>query len=278
MAKILLVGCGALGTAVALNLYHAGHEVVGIRKSLKPLPCNMKTIQADVTVSDVVSVLAVTQPQIVIYCIAATAQNDENYYLHYVAGLKYVLESQLHNTRLERVFFVSSTRVYGKTTDALVDESTSAIAIDFGGCRLLEAEQLLTNLKCDYTILRLSGIYGAGRLYLLNMAKDIQRWPKENHWSNRIHEEDAARFVSYLVDRHFSNQKLASCYLVTDDMPTEQYVVLMWLAKKLKVDVESVEVPHVNGGKRLINYRMRETGFVLKYPTYVQGYRELLQF
>ena len=59
-------------------------------------------------------------------------------------------------------------------------------------------------------------------------------------------------------------------------MPTEQYEVLMWLAKQLDVDVESVEVPHINGGKRLINHRMRETGFVLMYPTYVQGYRELL--
>lgn len=278
MAKILLVGCGALGTAIALNLYHAGHEVVGIRKSLKQLPYNMKTIQADVTVADVVNVLAVTQPQIVIYCIAATAQNDENYYLHYVAGLRHVLESQRYNTQLERVFFVSSTRVYGKTTDALVDEDTVTTATDFGGCRLLEAEQLLSNLECEHTVLRLSGIYGAQRLYLLNMSKDIQRWPEENHWSNRIHEEDAARFVSYLVDRHVSNQKLASCYLVTDDMPTAQYEVLMWLAKQLNVDVGHVEVPHINGGKRLINHRMRETGFVLKYPTYVQGYRELLQF
>jgi nucleoside-diphosphate-sugar epimerase len=276
MAKILLVGCGALGTAIALNLYHAGHEVVGVRKSLKQLPHAIRTIQADVTLSDTLNELAAVQAQIVIYCVAATAQNDENYYQHYVVGLRNVLEVQQSNTQLERVFFVSSSRVYGKTIDELVDENTPAIATDFGGSRLLEAEQLLAILRCEHTILRLSGIYGTGRLYLLNLAKDVVRWPLENHWSNRIHQEDAAGFVCYLVDRHSSNQKLESCYLVTDNMPTQQYEILIWLARQLNVDVENIQVPHANGGKQLSNLRMRETGFVLRYPTYLDGYKALL--
>jgi nucleoside-diphosphate-sugar epimerase len=277
MLKVLLVGCGSLGTAIAMNLFEAGHEVIGVRKSSKPLPNGLKTIQADVTMSSQFEALNLIKPQVIIYCIAANAQSDESYYLHYVAGLKHVLESQQDNTLLERVFFVSSTRVYGKVTQDIVDEDSPTIANDFGGERLLQAEQLLSQLKCEHTVLRLSGIYGPGRLYLLNMAKDMSRWPELNHWSNRIHQQDAAAFISFLVNSHEKKLQLDSCYLVTDDMPTQQYEVLLWIAKQLNQNVGNIAVPPVGGGKRLSNKRMRDTGFLLTYPTYQQGYMELLE-
>jgi len=276
MAKVLLLGCGDLGTAIALNLWSAGHEVIGVRRSDKPLPSGMQTIQADVTVHDSLHILAKIKPQIIIYCISAGAQSDESYYLHYVLGLQHVLATQQDNTLLERVFFVSSTRVYGKVIEAVVNEESPAIASDFGGERLLQAEALLSQLECPHTVLRLSGIYGPGRLYLLNLAKDRSRWPEQNHWSNRIHQYDAAAFISHLVNLHENEQPVCSCYVVTDDMPTQQYEVLLWICKQLEVDV-SVDVPPAMGGKRLSNKRMRETGFVLKYPTYQQGYIELLE-
>ncbi|MDX1914636.1 MAG: SDR family oxidoreductase [Methylophilus sp.] len=276
MAKILLVGCGKLGMAVALNLCRAGHEVVGVRKSAQALPMGMHTLQADVTQADSLTCLKMLYPQVVIYCIAATAQNDENYFQHYVLGLKNVLESQQNNKQLEHVFFVSSTRVYGQNTQEIVDEKTPVIPSDFGGERLLEAERVLSSLSCAYTVLRLSGIYGAGRLHLINLARDQSRWPAQNHWSNRIHQDDAAAFIEHLIRMHVHQQGLASCYLVTDDLPTQQYEVLTWLAQQMHLDVAQRPVPEVLHVKRLSNRLMRETGFVLQYPSYQQGYAAIL--
>lgn len=277
MAKILIVGCGDLGTAIALQLHQSQHEVIGLRISQQNLPHGMQTIQADVTQANTLTSVNHLNPTIIIYCVAAKAQTDANYHAHYVQGLKNVLATQSNNSHLQHVFFVSSTRVYGQNTQAILDESVVAEPADYGGERLLEAESVLAKLPCQSTALRLSGIYGEGRLYLVNMAKDISRWPVSNSWSNRIHRDDAAEFIAFLVQKSLSQQLLESCYIVTDDMPTLQYTVLTWLAKKLNIDVSRIQTPAENGGKRLSNQRLRATGFQLQYPNYQIGYQKVLE-
>ena len=287
---LLIVGCGDLGGEIARLLHVAGHVVIGVRASNKPLPAKLQAIQADVTNPASLSALKNLKPNILIYCVAANAQTDESYRAHYVDGLKNVLATQVDNHGLSHVFFVSSTRVYGQThgqkiTDIL-DENTPAIPCDFGGERLLEAENFLKEFclntrtdvqACKATSMRLSGIYGSGRLYLLNMAKDISRWPQENAWSNRIHRDDAARFIAFLCEKALKKQAIEDCYIVTDDMPTQQYDVLTWLASQQNIDTSQVKVPAALGGKRLSNLRLRATGFELHYPNYRVGYRHILQ-
>ena len=274
---VLIVGCGDLGGEIARLLSLAGHQVTGVRASNKPLPANIDVIQADVTHPASLSELGNLKPTILIYCVAANGQTDENYKAHYVDGLKNVVATQANNHGLQHVFFVSSTRVYGQRTDQILDENTPAIPADFGGERLLEAENVLKALACEATSMRLSGIYGAGRLYLVNMAKDLTRWPQENHWSNRIHRDDAARFIAFCCEKALQKQALESYYIVTDDMPTQQYEVLTWLASKQGVDASHIQKPAAQGGKRLSNARMRATGFELRYPNYQIGYAEILK-
>ncbi len=277
MAQILIIGCGDLGTAIAALLHQANHEVIGLRVSPRKLPNGMQTIQADVTKASTLAVLTHLNPHIIIYCVAASAQTDENYHAIYVQGLKNVLATQTRNADLQHVFFVSSTRVYGQNTPEILDEDTLAIPADFGGERLLEAENVLTQLTCKATILRLSGIYGQGRLYLVNTAKEPSRWPVNNSWSNRIHRDDAAGFIAFLVQKSLNQQAIENCYIVTDDMPTLQYTVLNWLARQQGIDVTEIQAPATHGGKRLSNQRLRATGFELQYPDFHIGYSKVLE-
>ena len=277
MAKVLLIGCGDLGTAIATRLHQAKHELIGVRFSSQTLPHAMQTIQADVTQLDSLSALSNLNPNILIYCVSASASTDESYLAHYVTGLKNVLATQANNHALWHVFFVSSTRVYGQPTLDLLDENTQAKPADFGGERLLEGENLLNNLPCKSTKLRLSGIYGTGRLYLVNTAKDFAKWPAQNNWSNRIHRDDAASFIAFLVEKVAQNQEVADCYLVTDDMPTQQYEVLRWLAAQMHIDTSHISTPQTQSGKRLSNKRLRDTGFQLQYANYQAGYAEILK-
>ncbi len=286
MAKILIVGCGDLGTAIATRL-HVGNEIIGLRRSNQALPLGMQTIQADVTQPNTLIALEKLNPNIIVYCVAADAQTDESYQAHYAHGLQNVLATQAQNHVLQHVFFVSSTRVYGQKSQDLLDETTPAIASDFGGARLLEAENLLKDFclnfcmqvneqACKSTSMRLSGIYGKGRLYLVNLSKEFSRWPLDNNWSNRIHRDDAAGFISYSVEKSIKNEPVDDCYIVTDDKPTQQYEVLTWLANAQNINVDSVKVPAIQGGKRLNNQRLRATGFQLQYPHYKIGYGEIL--
>lgn len=278
MTNILIVGCGDLGGKVAELLSIAGHAVTGVRASSKPCAATVNCIQADITKAASLSSLSRLHPEIVIYCVAANAQTDESYRMHYVDGLRNVLNTQLDNARLKHVFFVSSTRVYGQKTQDLIDETVTAIPSDFGGERLLEAEQLLKALQCTSTSIRLSGIYGSGRRYLINLAKAPERWPQSNKWTNRIHRDDAARLITFLCEQVSAGETVENCYIGTDDMPTLQHDVLKWLAIKLGVTPPNIMLDDGLGGKRLSNQRLHDIGFELMYKSYLDGYSEILKY
>ncbi len=274
MVKALIVGCGDLGSAVATQLAELGFKTVGVRRSDVAVD-GVTIIQADVTQPASLAILNDIHPEILIYCVAANGQTDEQYKSHYVDGLRHVLATQFKNTQLKHVFFVSSTRVYGQKTEVLLDETVAAIPADFGGERLLEAESLLKSLSCGTTVLRLSGIYGPGRLRMINLAKSPENWPELNSWSNRIHRDDAAAFMVFLVQKVLKNIAVDSCYIVTDSKPTTQYEVLQWIAAKLQVEAQ-VKVPLINGGKKLSNLAMIATGFKLQFPDFQAGYHMLI--
>ena len=87
MAKVLIIGCGDLGTAVAARLFDAGHTLVGVRRSSQALPHGMQTIQADVTQANTLGALENINPNIIIYCVSAGGSTDTQYQAAYVQGL-----------------------------------------------------------------------------------------------------------------------------------------------------------------------------------------------
>jgi nucleoside-diphosphate-sugar epimerase len=272
--KVLIVGFGDLGGAIAERLTCLEMHVYGVARSQKTVD-GVEMIQADVTNLASLDKLTLIQPNIIVYCVAAGGQTDGQYKQAYVDGLRNVLVTQVDNPQLKHVFFVSSTRVYGQEADAVLDESVTPVPSDFGGERLLEAESLLSSLLCDTTVLRLSGIYGPGRLRMINLAKSPERWPQSNNWSNRIHRDDAAEFVVFLIQKILDGTTVDLTYVVTDTKPVSQYEVLSWIASQLGLKLPNI-LP-VSGGKRLSNEAMLATGFVLKYPDYQVGYQALLQ-
>lgn len=274
--EILIVGCGDLGTTLGKTLMARGYQVIGLRRSKTLLPEGIRTITCDVTnPSSLASALADTRPAIAVYCVAADAQTDAAYKSQYVEGLQNILNALVPGDTPPHVFFVSSTRPYGQETHALLDETTPARPADFGGERLLEAETLLAASPFPSTVLRLSGIYGPGRHRLMSLAQQPHEWPQRNSWTNRIHRDDAAAFIAFLVARALAGENLAESYIVTDSAPAPQHEVLRWIARETGQD-DLPASPAVSGGKRLSNARMLGTGFHLRYPTYREGYKHEL--
>ena len=271
---ILIAGYGDLGSAVGASLAQEGLPVLGLSRSERTQTEGVRRLVADVTQAATLAVLAQTDPQILLYCVAASEQSDDNYRAHYVDGLRNVLAALGHARNLRHVFFVSSTRVYGQVDDTPLSETSPAQPADFGGRRLLEAEQVLDGLTCQHTALRLSGIYGPGRERMLRLALDPASWPQQNAWSNRIHRDDAAAFIVHLMHAVLSGKQIDDCYLVTDSCPAPQIEVLHHLAGYAP---GTIEVPAPAGGKRLSNARMLGTGFRLRYPDYRTGYASLME-
>ena len=275
--KILIVGCGQLGFSIVKNADPDIFKLYGFSRSLKKSPPSIEMHQVDILKNEAIDVIKSVNPEIIIYAVSADTQSVESYQDHYVAGLKKTYAALLELDHFKHLFFVSSTRVYGQKTTKILSELDIAEPSDFGGEALIEAEAVARQLKDKATILRLSGIYGPNRTRMIQLAQSNPgNWPATNNWSNRIHEEDAARFIVFLIKRIMLKEPIEPLYLVTDGIPTKQYDVLTWIRKRLQLTTDTIEIPILESGKQLQSVLLNQNGFILKYPDFTYGYEAII--
>ena len=275
--KILIVGCGQLGFSIVKNADPDIFKLYGFSRSLKKSPPSIEMHQVDILKNEAIDVIKSVNPEIIIYAVSADTQSVESYQDHYVAGLKKTYAAILELDHFKHLFFVSSTRVYGQKTTKILSELDIAEPSDYGGEALIEAEAVARQLKDKATILRLSGIYGPNRTRMIQLAQSNPgNWPATNNWSNRIHEEDAARFIVFLIKRIMLKEPIEPLYLVTDGIPTKQYDVLTWIRKRLQLTTDTIEIPILESGKQLQSVLLNQNGFILKYPDFTYGYEAII--
>ena len=275
--KVLIVGCGQLGFSIVKNADSDVFKLYGFSRSLRKSPASIEMHQVDILKTEAIDVIKLINPEIIIYAVSADTQSIESYQDHYVVGLKKTYEAILELNHFKHLFFVSSTRVYGQKTTKILSELDIAEPSDYGGEALMEAETVARQLKDKATILRLSGIYGPNRKRMIQLAQSNPgNWPATNNWSNRIHEEDAARFIVFLMKRIMMQESIEPIYLVTDGVPTKQYDVLTWIRNRLQLTTDTIELPILESGKQLQSVLLNQTGFVLKYPDFTYGYEAMI--
>jgi nucleoside-diphosphate-sugar epimerase len=276
---ILLAGCGDLGTEAGLRFASAGHRVVGWRRSPDKLPAEIEGAAANLSTAGLPPVPADTTA--VVIAVAADAPTEEAYRSAYLNGVAHVLDA-LERDRVtpERVLFVSSTAVHGDAEGGWIDENTTPEPGGFSGRIMREAEELLLK-RLDGTgtsavVLRLGGIYGPGRTRLIDQVRTGSAIiPDQPRFTNRIHRDDAAGAIMQLCTM---SAVPSPVYLGVDNDPAELGDVLRFLAAELGLDVPPTgDAGDARGGnKRCSNALLRETGFSFKYPTFREGYRDIL--
>lgn len=288
MARVLVAGCGYVGSELAERLAAGGHTVFGLRRGARPLPEGVAPLRADLLDrAGLRAALAEIEPggiDAVVYAAAADAADDEAYRRAYVEGLANVLAwADAQGMRPPRVFFTSSTAVYAQDDGAEVDEDSPTEPTHFSGVRMLEAERRVG--AANGIVLRLGGIYGPGRTRLIDAVRAGRATvrPGPPRWTNRIHRDDAARALQHLIARSLAGAPLDPVYIGVDDEPADEAAVLRWLAAQLGVAPPPVApageapAPRTRGGtKRCRNARLRATGFAFRYPTFREGYAPLL--
>ena len=279
--RVLIAGCGDLGLRVAklLALESSSNCSWGLRR--QPNLESTNDIQgftwfaADLTQPDTLRDLPEDITQ-VLYTAAPNARTEADYRAVYREGLERLLQA-VASPALQRVLFVSSTAVYGDHDAQWIDEDTPTAPKSFNGQVLLETEQWLQSQSAQFETLslRLSGIYGPGRSYLLDRLRAGQATAPaaESHWVNRIHIEDAAAAVVHLLNL----PKPQPIYLVTDSTPLPMRVLYEALAKLVGGPVPPEgPAPTSVGSKRLSNARLRDSGFTFKWPDSREGHAALL--
>jgi nucleoside-diphosphate-sugar epimerase len=277
MAKILIAGCGDLGSRLGKSLAKKDHKVYGIRRNIHKIPNEIIPISCDICLQP---------PKVpnnidyIYYILSAKSFNDNAYYKAYVLGVKNLLKA-VKGQNIKRIFFISSTSVFGQSNGKWVDENSEVDDSSFSSKRLIEGENLIGQSEHPSTVIRFGGIYGKGRTHLIDLILDGKGHCLEDIFSNRINTDDCIGVLKHLLTINRS-KKLADLYIGVDNKPTLSCEVYEWLAEQLSAsDIEHIE-PTENSrtkrsNKRLSNKKLTATGYKFKYPNFKKGYSALLE-
>jgi nucleoside-diphosphate-sugar epimerase len=269
--NVLIAGCGDVGNALATRLLAEGYRVWGVRRRIDALARGVEPWRIDLTDAGTFGAPPAAF-DFLFYTASADRRDEDHYRSIYVDGLRNLLcNLRDSGSPLRRVLFTSSTAVYGQSDGQWVDETSPTEPSGFNGRVLLQAEAVVRGATGIGISVRLSGIYGPGRTRLVHQVWTGEAKASES-WTNRIHVEDCARVLHHLMRL----ERPAELYLGSDDEPATTSDVVRWLSAELGVPAPEAAAP-AQLSKRCCNARLRDTGYRFKYPTYREGYRDIVR-
>jgi nucleoside-diphosphate-sugar epimerase len=260
---LVIAGAGDVGGRLASRRAAWGDDVIALRRRDVEAAPGVRGLRADLATGEGLSRLP-RRAEALVFCAAPDRRDEGAYRALYVDGLRRLIDA----CEAPRIIFVSSTAVYREDQGEWVDEDTPAMPPAFNGQALLAAEQALSPHPGGIA-LRLSGIYGPGREMMLRKARADE--PGRLHWTNRIHVEDAASALSWLLDMKAPER----LYLGSDDQPAREAEVLAWLREREGLPSVAAATG-TETGRRIRNARLRATGWAPAFPDYRSGYAAML--
>lgn len=271
---ILQIGLGQLGSVLMTALRSAGWSVQGARRHpTQPSECALNAAQP--WASSLMNLHAM--PTDVVLCLAPSGRTlaayQQAYWQPAHEGLRWcqAVVPQAH------VWLISSTSVYAQQQGEWVDEWAPAEPQRPTAQCIQQAEQVWLDSPQPVTVLRLGGLYGPGREYLLRQAaQPTAIADAEPIYTNRIHVNDVAGALVHLLKRRHAGQPVAPIYNVVDQDPAPLQAILPAIRAALGWP-EPTEVAQLGrGSKRVSAQALANTGFIWRYPSWRDGYAEIL--
>jgi len=280
MARILIAGCGYVGSALGERLLADSDTVWGLRRGPGLLPSGIRPIEADLAVSATLQDLP-SDLEVIVYAASPGGRDDAHYRTAYVEGVGRLLEAlEAHDQRPKRFIFVSSTAVYEQSSGEWVDEDSPTQPEHFSGRRLLEAERLVAAGPFPYTIVRFGGIYGPRRTRMLDQVRTGRAVyaPGRPRFINRIHRDDCAGALHHLIRL----PEPEALYIGVDSDPVEEATAMRWIAgavgapsPRMARGPEAKSL-RARSNKRCRNDRLLASGYTFEHPSFREGYAALI--
>lgn len=288
--RLVIIGCGYLGAAVARQALAAGMSVEALTRN----PDRARDL-TDAGARTVVDDLAAhtwhehiaPREALVLNCVGSGGGGLEGYRHSYVEGMQSVT-AWARRGPAATIVYTSSTSVYPQGNGQIVDETASTTEAGETGRILLESEALLrdaANACRRWVILRLAGIYGPDRHHLLDQVRaGATELPGSGHHHlNLAHRDDIVAAI--LASFSFSSERTGEIFNVADDAPATKAEVVAWLAGRL-----AMPCPRFSGGpasgrrgfvlppdRIIANARLKAAlGWRPRFPTFREGYAALL--
>lgn len=219
MKNISILGCGWLGKPLAVSFIEDGYFVKGSTTSegrieeLEDL--NIETHLVDISENEEFDSFLDAD----ILIVAITSKD--------IDGFENLI-SQITNSSIQKVIFISSTSVYGRVNKVMTEEDEVLKSNP-----LVEIENLfLQNDFFETTIIRFAGLFGGDR-HPANWFKGGRKIPQPKGYVNMIHREDCIEIIHELIAQNAWNTIFNAC---ADHHPTRrEFYTLAKLSKGFDV-------------------------------------------
>ena len=269
MPRILIAGCGYVGSATADLFLKNGWEVEGWTASAETAERLGNSAGYPVRAVNVIDPAAVDRAasgfDAVIQSASSRGGGADAYrqiYLRAAQNLAAAFPDALH-------LFTSSTSVYAQTNSEWVTEESAANPARETGRVLRETEEFV--LGRGGIVARLAGIYGPGRSALLRkfLEGSAVLDPAADRFVNQAHRDDIAAALLLLVQQRCGGE----IYNVADHHPISQRACYEWLAAHLgrplpPVTGSLVERKRGASNKRVSSAKLQAIGWSPEYPTF----------
>ncbi len=278
-APLLVLGCGYVGTRLALAARAAGRTVrvcargTGRLAHLAQKGIEVKYLDASIP-KQLTAAVSGLHGATVVYSIPPATSGPPG------AAVRGALQAA-YSVGANSFIYFSSSGMYGPLPDddVWIDEDTDVTHDDPPMKGVQTDELVITQNQFDRlrtVVLRLAPVYGPGRGVRERLRKgDYKLLDGGAHAISRIHVDDVVKVVFAAEDR----AETGALLLVADDEPTTQRDYATWLAERMNVKMPGSRALYEPGGTRVAhrnrkikNTRLKETlGLTLTYPTYREG-------
>ena len=275
--EILIIGCGYVGLPLALELQSRGDDVTGwVRSENSAADLHQQGLAQVVTgsVADADCWRHLTRKfDAVIHCASSGGGGPDAYREVFLEGVRRLNEFQAQARRL----LVSSTSVYGQVNGEAVDESSATEPAPETSRVLRETEAVA--LQAGGLVVRAAGIYGPTRAVLFEKFRRGEAVIEGDgtRWINQIHRHDLVAALVHLLEAGTAGE----IYNAADDEPVMLRDYYAWCAAALHLPLPPqgpVNLQRKRGltNKRVVNRKLRLTGWSLRYPSFREGLSDLI--
>jgi nucleoside-diphosphate-sugar epimerase len=270
--RVLVAGCGWLGTAIAGRLAARDDQVTGIRRDVARAEAlrahGVEPLAVDLAAPGAAARLPPFDAAVA--CQSAGDDTPAAYRAAYLEANRTLLAAAARTGA--RVVYTGSTGVFGQRDGSDVDELTAPAPASATGEVLAEAEALVRS--AGGVVVRLSGLYGPGRAGVIDRVRSgrLALGSNDGAWMNFCHLDDAVAFVIAALSGGVSG----AVYHGSDATPTRRREVVEWIAARLGISPPRGEAP-AGPDRRILSERTREAlGIALAYPSFREGLAALV--
>ena len=267
MPRVLIAGCGYIGSAAARLFSEEGWEVIGWTRSEQSAERAGESA-ISLCALDITDLETVRRNRFAADVVVHCASSGSDSYLHVYRDGATNLATCFPNAR---IIFTSSTSVYPQREGSFVTEESTAESDSENSQILRQAEKIV--LANDGIVLRVAGIYGPGRSFLLRSVMKGTALISDR-FVNQVHRDDVASAIFFLARcRALDPPRL---FNVVDDTPAPQAEILDWLSARLGLPLSNSspkpESKRGRSNKRVSNAKLRALGWAPAYPSYREGF------